>query len=179
MKAMTTRRFCLTAALLLGALAGCGGKGPQTLGTYTFEDGKGLLDLCPEATLDSGPDGGALRIETQSDRLLVNVCEPEGPRGEAEAIAVGGRIRAELLRDNLYLDLWIFPRDGEPRMTRTALPAIRRTVPWTDIAVRVPLKTGERPVKLRVSLFTDGPGRFWLDDLVVRAGRAADFDGGR
>ncbi len=179
MNATTMRRSCLAAALLLGVCAGCGGKGPQTLATHAFDDGTGLLDLGFDAALETGSDGGVLRIEAAQDRVLVNICELAGPKGDVEAIAVGCRIRSELLSHHVFLDLWIFPRDGEPRLTRTALQNIRRTVPWTDIAVRVPLKTGEQPEKLRVAIYADGSGRIWLDDLVVRAGLSADFDGGR
>lgn len=182
MKATTNPRSCLAAAALLGLLgllAGCGGKGPQTLATLAFDGPAGLLELDPDAVLEDGPDGGVLRIDTQQPRLLVNLCEMEGPRGDVETIAVDARLRGELLKNDIFLDLWVFPRDGEPRLVRTGLPAIRRTIPWTDVAVRVPLKAAERPGKLRVSIYSDGPGRFWVDDVVVRAGRAADLAGGR
>ncbi|MDO9694108.1 MAG: hypothetical protein Q7W56_05205 [Candidatus Latescibacteria bacterium] len=179
MNTMTLCRRCLTAAILLGSLAGCGGGGPQTLATLAFEDATGMLELGPEAVLEQGPDGGVLAIGNRGERLLVNLCETQGPRGDVETIAVDLRARSELLKYDIYLDLWIFPRDGEPRLARTALPGIRRTVPWTDVEVRVPLKPGERPGRLRIAIYAAGPGRIWLDDLVVRAGRSADLAGGR
>lgn len=179
MNTTTLHRRCLAAAILLGSLAGCGGEGAQTLATLDFEDATGLLDLGPDAVLEQGPDGGVLAIDSRGERLLVNLCETQGPRGDVETIAVDARARGEMLKHDTYLDLWIFPRDGEPRLARTALPGIRRTVPWTDVAVRVPLKPGERPGKLRVAIYAAGPGRVWLDDLVVRAGRSADLAGGR
>jgi hypothetical protein len=177
LKTLCRRR--LTAAILLGSLAGCGGEKPQILATLTFEDGTGLLELGPDAVLEHGPDGGVLAIDNRGERLLVNLCETQGPRGDVETIAVDARARSELLKHDTYLDLWIFPRDGEPRLARTALPGIRRTVSWTDVAVRVPLKPGERPGKLRIAIYAAGPGSVWLDDLVVRAGRSVDFEGGR
>lgn len=175
-----TRRSAVVPILsfALAVLAGCGG-GPRTLASYDFSNRDGLIATPEEATIDPGENGNPSLKVVAKGESLVNLYNIEPGDVAGDVIEVTGRVRTEMLLRGLYLDLWIFPKEGKARMVRQFQAGVHATVDWTDLHMMVPLRQDESPAKLRVAVYVDGAGKYWLDDLVVRAGPAEAFESGK
>lgn len=170
----------LAMIVCLGGLAGCGGpQEPVVLGAFPLDDLDGLLCAGEGVDIDAtrSVDGaGSLHFYTEGKALHKLYEIPVKDFG-GDTVVLRAHLMSEVLFRGAFLDLWVFPRDGESRSTRHHCDGISRTSDWQDFEFHIPLLDGEQPEKLRVSIYIFGPGHVWIDDLEVLSARAVELDG--
>jgi len=154
------------------ALGGCRehGNGTRVLGRFPLDDLDGLLttrnvDL---DTTTSSDGHGSLHFFAPGERV-VNLYQVETPglRGPCNLVW-SLHVRTVMLINPLDVEVWLFPRHGDPRMVREHLFKIHQTVGWTGREVRIPIAAGEKIEKVRLAVHTSDMGHVWLDDMELR-----------
>ena len=168
-------RLAATCCLIL--LAGCGGSDvPRELGVLHLDDLSELQDQRENVLFDASTshDGnGSVLVESTGTEVL-RIAAWDTPDFAGDAVEVSGHLKLEMLYRNVWVDVWVDPVDGDPRLIRKVLPEFRRTMDWAPFSVEMHLKPGEKPERIRLALYIEGPGRVWLDDITARMVRLGD-----
>ncbi len=174
------RQVFLAIALFLFVFgAGCGSpSGPVLIGSYSLDNRDGLIAGEDIADIDnelSTDGGGSLHIYSEG-KMLINLFEIPLESFKGDTVIARCTMRSESLSGWTNFELWVFPKDGDPRSTLQTCDKVGRTRDWMDVEVVFPLEPGETLEKLRIAVRLSGRGHLWVDDLQIFSARASDMD---
>ena len=168
--------FAFVLFLLVWAVGCDDPPGPVQLGSYALDDMAGLIvgeDVVDIDSEISSDGGGSLHVYSEG-KMIINLFEIPTKGFKGDTVIARSVMRSESLGGWTTMELWIFPKEGDPRRILKECKDIGRTRDWNDVEVVFPLLEGEVPETLRLAVILGGRGHIWIDDLQVISTWASD-----
>ena len=169
----------LTAAISLMMMTGCGSDASRELARTGLDDEAVLWSRVPQARIDPTEfHAGSGSLFVFADGLVkVPLLDAQLSDVRGDSLTVTLWTRTEIMQDQVRLEMLVDREGDDPRLAQKIMTDVRRTTPWSLIQVGFPVLAGERPLRVRLALIIPGPGKLWVDDVVVWDGAPPVSDG--
>jgi hypothetical protein len=174
----SVRAYAFYPVLAMLILVGGCSQGPSVIATFPVDNLDGMLEQSLDQfnidTQNSHDGQGSVHMfaDKEMKYLLYDI---EDVKLTQSSVVWRARVSTEALFRQLYFEIIVFKADGTSRLDRLVCDDVRRNTTWQAVDVEMLLRPDEDVEKIRLLVYTPGPGHIWLDDMEVWDGRPADM----